>query len=188
MRPVRHQSFTLNVDEAPTITSGRRDHLRGRDCGHVHGHHDRARRSAAVSETGTLPDGVTFTDNGDGTATLRATTDCCRPAPATRNLLTITASNGVAPDAVQSFTLTLEVPAGFSSPDSATFARYAPSSFTVVTTGNPTPTLTEVGNLPKGLTYSNGVISGARRRRLGLPSWPSWPTTASGIRRCSTSP
>ena len=70
----------------------------------------------------------------------------------------------MAPDAVQSFTLTLEAPAGFSSPDHASFPRYTASSFTVVTTGNPTPTLTEVGNLPKGLTYSNGVISGTPKK------------------------
>ncbi len=34
----------------------------------------------------------------------------------------------------------------------------------MVTTGNPTPTLTEVGTLPKGVTYSNGVISGTPKK------------------------
>ena len=34
----------------------------------------------------------------------------------------------------------------------------------MVTTGNPTPTLTEVGTLPKGVTYSGGVISGAPKK------------------------
>ncbi len=34
----------------------------------------------------------------------------------------------------------------------------------MTTTGNPAPTLTEVGNLPKGLTYSNGTISGAAKK------------------------
>ena len=124
---------------------------------------------AAISETGDLPTGVTFTDNGDGTATLRATSDCCQAGAGYTNNFTMRASNGVAPDAVQSFTLTLDAAAGFSSPDHVSFPRYTASSFTVVTTGNPAPTLTEVGNLPKGLTYSHGVISGTPKK-VGPPT------------------
>ena len=52
--------------------------------------------AAALSESGALPSGVTFIDNGNGTATLSGT-----PAAGTGSLvpysLTITASNGVAP-------------------------------------------------------------------------------------------
>lgn len=60
---------------------------------------------AALSETGTLPSGVTFVDNGNGTATLSGT-----PAAGTAGTyaLTITASNGVAPDATQTFTLNVQ--------------------------------------------------------------------------------
>ena len=60
--------------------------------------------TSALSETGTLPSGVTFVDNGDGTATLAGT-----PAAGTDGTypLTITADNGVVPDATQSFTLTV---------------------------------------------------------------------------------
>ena len=49
--------------------------------------------------------GVTFVDNGDGTATLAGT-----PAAGTGGTyaLTITAANGVLPDATQSFTLTVD--------------------------------------------------------------------------------
>jgi hypothetical protein len=61
---------------------------------------------AALSETGTLPSGVTFTDNGDGTATLAGTASAAGTFP-----LTITASNGIAPDASQPFTLTIQAPA-----------------------------------------------------------------------------
>jgi large repetitive protein len=150
------QSFTLTVDEAPAITSaaaatfvsGVTDNFTVTTTGTP---------TAAISETGDLPDGVTFTDNGDGMATLSG-----NPAAdsADSYTFTITATNGVAPDANQTFTLTVEIPAGISSPDTASFARYSPSTFTVVTTGNPTPTLTEVGTLPKGVTYSDGTISG----------------------------
>ena len=60
--------------------------------------------TAVLSETGALPTGVTFVDNGDGTATLAGT-----PAAGTGGTypLTITAANGVLPDATQTFTLTV---------------------------------------------------------------------------------
>jgi len=59
---------------------------------------------AAVSETGALPSGVTFVDNGDGTATLAGT-----PGPNTAGVypLTITANNGFSPSVQQAFTLTV---------------------------------------------------------------------------------
>ena len=57
-----------------------------------------------MTETGALPGGVTFTDNGDGTATLAGT-----PAANSAGVypLTLTASNGDQPDSVQSFTFTV---------------------------------------------------------------------------------
>ena len=56
----------------------------------------------SLTETGSLPTGVTFTDNGNGTATLAGT-----PAAGDEGNYwpTITASNGVSPDATQSFGL-----------------------------------------------------------------------------------
>ena len=61
----------------------------------------------ALSETGTLPTGVTFTDNGNGTATLAGT-----PAAGTAGTypITITAANGVGSNATQTFTLTVVQP------------------------------------------------------------------------------
>ncbi|HPS79371.1 MAG TPA: leucine-rich repeat domain-containing protein, partial [Thermoanaerobaculaceae bacterium] len=58
----------------------------------------------SLALTGTLPSGITFTDNGGGSATLGGTA-----AAGTRGVypLTITAHNGVDPDAVQAFTLTV---------------------------------------------------------------------------------
>jgi hypothetical protein len=57
-----------------------------------------------LTESGALPDDVTFTDNGDGTATLAGT-----PLDGTEDTysVTITASNGVEPDATQDFTLSV---------------------------------------------------------------------------------
>jgi hypothetical protein len=57
-----------------------------------------------LAEAGALPGGVTFVDNHDGTATLSGT-----PAAGTHGTyqLTISAHNGVSPDATQSFALTV---------------------------------------------------------------------------------
>jgi hypothetical protein len=58
----------------------------------------------SIAEAGNLPNGVTFVDNHNGTATLAGT-----PALHTKGSypLTITASNGIAPNATQSFILTV---------------------------------------------------------------------------------
>ena len=60
--------------------------------------------TAALSVQGTLPAGVTFTDNGDGTATLEGAPDAGTGGV---YRLTITAANDVAPAATQEFTLTV---------------------------------------------------------------------------------
>ena len=57
--------------------------------------------SPALTVTGTLPTGVTFVDNGNGTATLASTA----ATPAGTYPLTFTAANGVTPNATQPFTL-----------------------------------------------------------------------------------
>jgi hypothetical protein len=58
----------------------------------------------AIERSGTLPSGVSFTDRGNGTATLAGT-----PLAGSAGMysLTITASNDVLPNATQSFTLTV---------------------------------------------------------------------------------
>ncbi|GEM_PF-1343819 len=60
---------------------------------------------SSITQTGSLPTGVTFTDNGDGTASLTGI-----PAAGTNSVypLVFTATNGIVPDAVQSFTLSVE--------------------------------------------------------------------------------
>ena len=60
--------------------------------------------TSALSESGALPSGLSFTDNGNGTASLSGT-----PAAGSAGSypITLTAANGVGPGASQSFTLTV---------------------------------------------------------------------------------
>ncbi len=98
------QSFTLTVAAPPSITSadtttftsdlpGQRFTVTTAPGFPV---------ARTLSATGILPAGMTFTDNGDGTATIAGTPSV--PASSTFPLV-ITASNGVAPDAAQAFSL-----------------------------------------------------------------------------------
>jgi len=61
----------------------------------------------SLSAVGNLPAGLTFTDNGDGTATLGGTS---MSGTDEVDILTITAQNGAGPDAAQLFTLTVASP------------------------------------------------------------------------------
>jgi hypothetical protein len=106
--------------------------------------------ATTLSRTGALPSGVTFVDNGNGTATLSGTPDA---GTAGSYPLTITASNGVNPDATQSFTLTVNQAPGITSADHATFTVGTAGTFAVTTSGVPNPALSRTGPLPSGVTF-----------------------------------
>jgi hypothetical protein len=107
----------------------------------------------ALSQTGTLPAGVTFTDNHDGTATLAGT-----PATAAGGAypITVTATNTLGSTS-QTFTLKVDQPPAFTSPGTASAPIGRPLSFQITTTGYPAPRLTKLGTLPKGLTFKAGA-------------------------------
>ena len=116
----------------------------------------------SITEVGTLPSGVTFVDNGDGTATVAGV-----PAlgSASSYPITFTASNGTLPNAVQPFTLTLygAVANGITSAASASFTVGSPGYFLVTTNFSPVATtISEAGTLPSGVTfvnYANGTAA-----------------------------
>ena len=149
--PDATQNFTLTVDQAPAITSAASTTFTAGAAGSFTVT-STAAPNAALSESGTLPAGVTFADNGDGTATLAGT-----PAAGTGGTYapTITASNGGAPDATQNFILTVNEAPAITSANSATFQNGVAGSFTVTTTGFPTPALTVSGTLPSGVTFTD---------------------------------
>jgi Putative Ig domain. len=96
---------------------------------------------------------MTFTDKGNGTATLAGI-----PGAGTGGTypLTLTAHNGVGSDATQTFTLTVNDAPAVTSAPSATFVIGSASNFTVTTTGFPVPSLVRGGvPLPSGVTFSD---------------------------------
>ena len=93
-----------------------------------------------------MPAGITFRDNGDGTATISGTA----PAQPGTYPVTITASNGVSPTVRQSLLIYVGTPPSITSAASAQLVVGAAGSFTVTTGGFPAPAITESGALPTG--------------------------------------
>jgi uncharacterized protein (DUF1800 family) len=112
----------------------------------------------SLSLSGTLPTGVSFVAGSNGTATISGT-----PSQSGTFSVTITATNSSA-SVSQSFSLTVDG-LGITSADNLTSANGS-VSFTVTTSGSPTPNLSETGSLPAGITFrdnGNGTatISGS---------------------------
>ncbi len=109
----------------------------------------------ALTATGTRPQGVTFTDNGNGTATLSGTPDA-----GTNGIypLTLTASSS-AGTATQNLTLTVGAVTGgaptITSANATTFVVGTADTFTITTTGSPTPAITRTGTLPAGVAFTD---------------------------------
>jgi hypothetical protein len=132
--------------------------------------------TAHLTESGaTLPSGVTFQDNGDGTGTLSGT-----PASGTTGSYTITiaATNGTAPDATLSFTLTVDQAAAISGPASDTFTVNQTGSDSFVATGSPIPAVSETGALPVGVTFvDNGSGTGTLAGTPATGTQGTYPLT-----------
>ena len=139
------QHFTLTVDAAPTFTSAASTTFTEGSEGSFTVTAS-GTPSPTISESGTLPEGVTF----------NSTTDVLSGAPTQDGEfhITFTAHNGISPDAVQHFTLTVDAAPTFTSADSTTFTQKEPGSFKVTASGFPAPTISETGVLPTGVTFN----------------------------------
>ena len=105
-QPLIESSRSIPNGRAPVITSGAHTVFTAGSSG-TFTVTSRGRPLAFVSESGALPNGVSFIDNGDGTATLSGV-----PVAGSAGTypLVIAASNSVSPAATQNFTLTVENP------------------------------------------------------------------------------
>jgi Bacterial Ig-like domain (group 3)/Beta-propeller repeat/Putative Ig domain len=170
------QSFTLTVNQPPSIISGNiatfTEGAPGSFTVTVAGF-----PIPAISESPALPAGLTLVDNGDGTASLSGT-----PATGTQGsyAITIAATNGVSPDASQSFTLNINLGPAITSGSSTTFTEQMADSFLVTTLAFPAPVLTETGALPSGVTFTDnhdGTATLAGTPAVGTSN--SYPITVS---------
>ncbi len=163
--PNSTQSFVLTVNEAPLITSADSTTFISGVWGDftvtTTGY-----PTPSLTYTGTLPTGITFTDNGDGTASISGTT-----TQEDTFAITITATNFILPDAQQSFTLEVTPPLSapvITSPDTTTFTVGTSGSFTVIASGNPSPTFSYTGSLPDGVSLTSaGLLSGTPAEGTG---------------------
>jgi hypothetical protein len=155
VNPVASQLFTLVVDAPPTIISPATTTFTVGSPG-TFNLVATGFPVPVLGESGTLPAGVSF---NAATGVLSGT-----PAAGTGGSydLTFTASNGLGPTVMQSFTLVVDQAPDITSPNHATFTVGATESFMVTTTGFPSPSFVESGALPAGLVFNgtNGMLSG----------------------------
>ena len=112
--------------------------------------------AGSVTESGTLPAGVTFAQGGNGTATLAGL-----PSITARGSydLSIVAKN-VFGARSQAFTLVVGAVPAFSSPGYASFKVGVPTAFRAAAGGAELPTITEAGALPAGVRFVGGRGTG----------------------------
>ena len=127
---------------------------------------------------GPLPPGITFTDHGNGTATLSGT-----PTTNGSTALLLTATNSV-DSATQEFTLDVRDLPTFTSAASTTFTVGAVGSFTVTTAGFPTADL-DVAGLPAGVTFidngdGTGTLAGTPEAPGGVSAVTFTATNSAG--------
>ena len=125
--------------------------------------------SPSIGEAGTLPPGITFTDNGNGTATL---TGVPRDQGVVTYPITVTA-HSAAGQATQQLDIEIGPLPAFTSATTATFAVGKAGSFSVVTSGLPAASLSISGTLPAGLTFTDkgdgtGTLGGTPTGSGGL--------------------
>jgi hypothetical protein len=148
------QTLTLTVDSKPAITSANKALFTLGTAG-----------SFTVTATGVPSPAISITSGSLPTGlSLAGGVISGTPTEAGVYAITLTATNA-AGSASQSFTLTVDSPPAITSANSTEFSEGSTGSFTVTATGTPAPTITEWGNLPAGVTYSKGVLSGDAARQ-----------------------
>jgi len=105
---------------------------------------------------------MTFTNIGDGTATLSGT-----PLVEDAGLysISLSATNGISPDASQTLILSIGQQPAITSVNSTAFIAGSAGSYTITTSGFPLPTLSYTGSLPSGISFKDnldgtGLLSG----------------------------
>lgn len=165
------QAITLSVNSAPTITSAASTTFAVDGTAKSFTVTTTGIPTPALTKTGALPASLTFTDLGNGTATIAGTPIA---ADVSDYPLTITANNGVGSPFDQAFTLHVTCAV-------ITVTNPGASAFTVGQAIPGTPTFTQSGGtaggtftangtLPTGVTLSSaGVLSGTPTQTGSFP-------------------
>jgi hypothetical protein len=132
------QTWTWGILQSPSITSAPSTTFAAGSSG-TYTITSTGTPSADLRESGALPAGITFLNNGDGTASITGSAGSSGTYP-----ITVTADNAVSPVATQDFTLTVSGP---SVPPTTTSIPTAPTS-----TANP-------GSISGVVTSSEGGVA-----------------------------
>lgn len=174
------QSFTLIVESGPAFTSpGAATFIVG-TAGSFGVTTSGEPPVTTITRTGTLPAGLAYMDNGDGTAVVSGTAG---PGSGGTYAQTLTATNGVGAPAVQTLTITVQQAPQITSAASATFIAGTPGTFTITATGSPSPAITATGTLPVGVTlvdHANGTATLSGTASVG-GSFPIVITASNGV-------
>ncbi len=182
---VHTTTFALTVDTPPAITSAASATFTAGSSG-TFSVTTTGSPTAALSESGALPSGVTFVDNGNGTATLAGTA-----GGVSSSVITISANNGVGNPATQTFTLTVNAPVSndFSiaaSPTSATVTAgsgTSPTISTTVTSGATQSVALSATGAPSGalVSFSPQTINAGQSSTMTVTTSSTTPTGTSTI-------
>jgi hypothetical protein len=143
---------TLTVNASPVFTSGTSATFVTGTSGNFQVAIDGFPAATFSIVGGSLPNGVALSSSGllSGNA-----------AEFGVFTFTIQASNGIGTAATQSFTLTVNAEPIITTVTNAAFQTTVSGSFQAAATGFPTPTFSEIGALPAGMTFSSsGLLTG----------------------------
>ncbi len=147
------QTFTLNIGTLPAFSGSTSAAFVAGATGGSFTVDTTGIPTATLTESGALPAGLSFVDNGDGTATIAGT-------PSSSSLgsysLDLQAANGVG-SATESFEVTVVAPPTFSSLATVGFVVNQAGTFTITTSAGTVDHLTEIGDLPPGLTFTDNA-------------------------------
>jgi hypothetical protein len=138
----------------------------------------------ALTEVGAMPLGLSFTDNGNGTATISGT-----PASTAAGSypITITAGNLVLPNATGTLTIVVGQAPSITNATSVATSIGTAFTFAVTTGGYPAPALGETGTLPSQVTFvdnGNGTATISGTPQTGAAS--SYQITITAINGTSS--
>jgi hypothetical protein len=153
------QAFTLTNAQAPTITSAATADFYTGSAG-TYTVTTTGFPAATITETGTLPAGLTWSvpSPATGSATITGTTTAAIGSYPVS--ISATNSSGSTATLALSIVVAASGPPAITSASTAYFNLGVSGSVAVTTSGGPTPTLTETGTLPAGLTIAAGATPG----------------------------